>query len=175
MERGLKRPKALKCHIFLDWDDTLFPSRWFKESAVENLVPDLFLELDIKLAVVLLHLSLIGCTRVITNASMAWFEATSELVPTAKKMIHVTSARDLYQHQYDDPKDWKTGVFEHFADPGDSVYSFGDNDRDHRDEHELCVYFKEDPSLNDIMSQLDLLMSLDLCDMQGIINLEELI
>ena len=175
MENGSKKLKTPTHRIFLDWDDTLYPSTWYRECGEQRLTINLFQELDRKLATVLLHLSLIGEIRVVTNASMTWYEATSDLVPTAKKMIHATSARDLYQFQQNDPADWKTGVFKFFKYPGDIVLSFGDKAHDHRDDHELCVYFKENPSLNDIMLQLDLVMSLDLRDLQGIINLEELL
>jgi hypothetical protein len=120
--------------ILLDWDDTLFPTTWFKES---KKCYSKLRELDAKLSELLGTLCNYGKVVVVTNASIAWFRETVSSLGITKGYfdskkegkIEVISARDRHGRHCLDRSEWKRRVFQRAILSGtfSSVISIGDS------------------------------------------------
>lgn len=136
--------------IFIDWDDTLFPTTWYiknklniKSNNQNNLSKyiEFFKELDITLLDFLQNNSKFGKIIIVTNASMAWINKSMLVLPKSsifiKKNIKVVSARDSFG-KYKNIYLWKQYAFENEVDSFfkniksiHNLISIGDADYEH--------------------------------------------
>ena len=178
-------PIMEKTLIFVDWDDTLFPTEWVRTSNVDLNYPSIetvqmFGELDKLITDMIINMTFLGSVLIVTNGSSGWVNICLNVLPNFKQIIEgeaisVTSARDLFSHEHK-TNEWKKLTFkiffnEHFNES--VVYrilSFGDSDAEHEAVQELKNYNNEGnkqkriigsikfikyPSLNDLINQLE--------------------
>jgi hypothetical protein len=108
--------------IILDWDDTLFPTEYFKTRTDmllnHKLIPE---EINLKLRTlasniikVITSANTCGYVTIVSNASMGWlklcFQVIPEIIPIMQS-ICVISAQDNFKHRSDDPAKWKEWTF----------------------------------------------------------------
>lgn len=170
--------------IFIDWDDTLFPTEWIKTSDVDLGNPNeamisMFHELDILITDMIINMLFLGDVLIVTNGSNGWVNGCLNVLPNFKQIIEndaitVTSARDLFQNEHD-KEQWKKLAFkmffnEHISNTVGShhILSFGDSEDEHTAVIELKTYnvienqnriiksvkFIKYPSLNQLVIQL---------------------
>jgi hypothetical protein len=106
--------------IFIDWDDTLFPTSWIMEKNVDLINPlsrlkysDFFKRLDDELSEALKTMISLGEVVIITNALTEWVQLSLSILPKTKKVmkhISVVSARQRYQNKAD-MTEWKKHTF----------------------------------------------------------------
>jgi hypothetical protein len=171
--------------IFIDWDDTLFPTDWIHttDAVLNNPTTELismFHNLDVLVTDMILKMMFLGDVLVVTNGSNGWINQCLNVLPTFKELIDhgaikITSARDLFELEHD-KEQWKRLTFkmffnEHISDTkGDHhILSFGDSTDEHEAVLELKSYnvvqdqnrivksirFKKYPDLNQLVSQLE--------------------
>jgi len=176
--------------IFIDWDDTLFPTDWVQSSNVNldspnNTTIEMFHELDKLITDMIVNMIMLGNVLLVTNGSQGWVDKCLRILPNFKEIVDddiitVTSARDLHQHNHQ-TKEWKRLTFqmffnEHISDlEGEHhILSFGDSSHEHEalmelKEHNIVnnqkrilksVKFIKDPSLNQLVNQLELVRML---------------
>jgi len=110
--------------IFLDWDDTLFPTNWTVKNNINlmnstdfNSVEQYmtyYHELDRILIKLLLLLVKYGKIIIVTNAMPEWVKSSSLVLPQTcniLKKIKVISARASYQCHSQNMIDWKKLAF----------------------------------------------------------------
>ncbi len=176
-----------KILVFIDWDDTLFPTEWIKTSDVDLNNPNeesiaLFQELDKLITDMIVGMVFLGDILIVTNGSSNWVNQCLNLLPNFKQIIEgevisVTSARDLFskEHKYDNWKKLTPQMFfnEHISTKEGifKILSFGDSEAEHDAVTELKVYnpienqkriigsikFMKYPSLNQLVMQLQLI------------------
>lgn len=124
--------------IILDWDDTLFPTEFFKTriNMLQNhkLIPE---EINLKLRTLASDIiNLItcaktcGCVTIISNASLEWLELCFQVIPEIIpliKTISIISAQDNFKHKSDDPAKWKEWTFYHYINSSIELYNQQDN------------------------------------------------
>ena len=173
-----------KTLIFIDWDDTLFPTDWIKSSNIDlhnpnDVLISMFHELDTLITDMTVNMLLLGDVLIVSNGSESWVRMCISILPNFKQIvdsdaISVTSARDLFQSEHGLEK-WKDMTFkmffnEHISDiEGDHhILSFGDSMYEHLAVTKLKDYnpvenqnrivksikFMKDPTLNQLVSQL---------------------
>lgn len=95
--------------IIIDWDDTLFPSSWIKDTT--NLIK--LNDIDHSLTLLLETMKQLGNIIIVTNASMSWIEKSKNYLTFSRPIlddIEFISARDKYSKKYS-TEDWKKQVF----------------------------------------------------------------
>jgi len=173
-----------KTVIFIDFDDTLFPTEWVQSSNININNPNetlisLFSDLDTLITDMVIKMTFLGDVLIVTNGSSSWVNNCLKVLPTFKQVIDngavsVTSARDLFQDEHDKGQ-WKRLTFqlhfnEHISDHEGRhhILSFGDSSAEHDAVLELKNYnakenqeriiksikFIEQPSLNQLVVQL---------------------
>ena len=173
-----------KTLIFIDWDDTLFPTDWIQSSNIDlknpnDVLINMFHDLDILITDMIISMLLLGDVLIVTNGSESWINVCISILPNFKQIvdndaISITSARDLFQDEHES-KMWKDIAFqlffnEHISDTeGDHhILSFGDSEYEHLAVTKLKNYnpvknqnriiksikFIKDPTLNQLVSQL---------------------
>jgi len=107
--------------IFIDWDDTLFPTKWIvmnninmnkPESIVHNEI--YFKELDRLLYTSLKTISKYGKIYIVTNALLSWIRTTSLALPNTYNLLKqftIISAREYKGKISKSPMDWKILTF----------------------------------------------------------------
>jgi hypothetical protein len=111
--------------IIFDWDDTLFPSEYFKTRINmlqnHNLIPkNIKLELRTlasNIIKVITNAKSYGNVTIISNASMKWLQLCFDIVPEIipiLRTINIVSAQDNFKHQSSDPAKWKEWTFYHY-------------------------------------------------------------
>lgn len=177
--------------IFVDWDDTLFPTEWTKTSNVDLNDPstetiNMFNELDKLVTDLIVNMVPLGSILIVTNGSESWVKCCLNVLPNFKQIIDhdvisVTSARDLFSEEHE-VDDWKKLTFKMFFNEHIStiegtfrILSFGDSESEHRAVSELKTYLPVDnqnriigtikflkyPSLNDLVTQLQIVKMLN--------------
>lgn len=176
-----------KTLIFVDWDDTLFPTEWIKTSDVDLNNPnetaiEMFAELDKLITDMIINMNFLGNVLLVTNGSSNWVNICLNVLPNFKQIIEgevisVTSARDLFskEHHLDNWKKLAFQIFfnEHISDNKGNfrILSFGDSEAEHEAVMELKTYnpienqkriigsikFVKDPSLNQLVTQLQVI------------------
>lgn len=105
--------------IFLDWDDTLFPTSWVMNSKI-NLNDekiknnDIFNKLDAHITGLIEAYKKYGKVIIVTNAMKNWIRESTSILPKTYKIIssiNVISARELYQTKSNNVFDWKKNAF----------------------------------------------------------------
>jgi hypothetical protein len=115
--------------VFIDWDDTLFPTTWVNKNQIniKNIKNyKIFIKLDEYIFMLLSKIKKKCNIIIITNALKKWIENCISLLPQTKGLIcthnfnsnnncknkiNVISARENYQHIYGSPIDWKIHTF----------------------------------------------------------------
>lgn len=95
--------------IILDWDDTLFPSSWIKDTT--NLIK--LNDIDHSLASLFEKMTELGHIIIVTNASMSWIQKSKDYLTFSRPLldnIEFISARDEYSKKCS-VQDWKKHVF----------------------------------------------------------------
>jgi hypothetical protein len=115
-------PKKIINVIIFDWDDTLFPTEYFKTRIDmlynHKLIPD---EINLKLRTLASDIiKLITCAKlcgnvlIISNAKSEWltlcFQVIPEIIPILNT-INIISAQDNFIHLSNDPAKWKEYAF----------------------------------------------------------------
>jgi len=170
--------------MFIDWDDTLFPTEWIKTSDVNLQDPNdtmisMFHELDILITDMIVNMLFLGDVLIVTNGTSGWVNGCLNVLPNFKQIIEneaisVTSARDLFEAEHD-KEQWKKLAFkmffnEHISNTvGDHhILSFGDSEDEHTAVIELKTYnvienqnriiksikFIKYPTMNQLVTQL---------------------
>lgn len=134
--------------VFIDWDDTLFPTSWIVDNRIDLNKTEyrskyiiLFSELDNVLYDFLKKVTKYGKVIIVTNASMSWIKTSLKILPNSSKFIlkniKIVSARDMYGKHKDVFK-WKQFAFEKevnsfFKKKSDvhNLISIGDADYEH--------------------------------------------
>lgn len=134
--------------IFIDWDDTLFPTTWVMNNHInlsdkQNKVKyySLFSELDDILYKFFIKTMNYGTIIIVTNASRNWINVSMEILPKSSSIINnnikIVSARDRYSDTHTVFK-WKELSFKDEADGFfyhdtqiQNIVSIGDADYEH--------------------------------------------
>ena len=114
--------------IFLDWDDTLFPTTW-SLNQIEMSSKDLK-KFDHELSKFLNMLRRYGKIVIVTNGSTEWFKSTISYLKITKKInIKVISASELYGKYSNNPTKRKMRVFHEILDRSKfiNIISIGDS------------------------------------------------
>lgn len=124
-----------KTIIFIDWDDTIFPTTWYtNHKNVLSNVDSILKTYDSKIYLLLSKIVKLSKVYIITNASLGWIYKSSELIPKTHglmiKSIKVISAKDKYMKEFpSDPNMWKQKCFEKLVDSKYNNYiSIGDSE-----------------------------------------------
>jgi hypothetical protein len=144
----------------IDWDDTLFPTSWFKKnnislynkSSVDN-YKLYFMELDNTIEKILYKLNKNGKIYIVTNANLKWINDCLNELPFTKDIIDanqikILSARDLYSKKYLNIMEWKKNTFKNIVnsiinyDKCTNIISIGDADYEYYGLLELDNHIK---------------------------------
>ena len=121
--------------IYLDWDDTLFPTTWYNTNRITDLHIQKF---DMNVHDFLLQLQKHGDIIVVTNAAISWVLEAKKILENTNKIlekINIVSARDKYSKYSDNPVEWKRMAFEdcindYGKDNISNIMSIGDSDQE---------------------------------------------
>lgn len=166
--------------IFIDWDDTLFPTSWILDSNInienpEEPIISMFQALDSIISSLIIELNDNTNTRIliVTNATNEWIDKCLQFLPFFKMSIidegitSITSARYLYQKDENDlTTQWKHHAFDMLCRENESrhIVSLGDGESEHLAVQNLkndqriigSIRFHKNPTLNQLMSQLSI-------------------
>jgi hypothetical protein len=140
-----------KTIIFIDFDDTLFPTDWVLASNINvdnpnDVMIEMFNDLDMLISDVVLKMKILGNVLIVSNGSNSWIHSCLNVLPNFKQIIDlnvvsVTSARDLFGNEHD-KQQWKRLTFKILFDQHmgniegrHHILSFGDSE----DEHDAVV------------------------------------
>jgi hypothetical protein len=169
--------------IFIDWDDTFFPTTWVFNKGVELLDPKIreeyskiFRDLDILLHKFLVKLSQYGKIVIITNAMTEWVQLSGSLLRNTHqimKNIPVLSAKQNYKHKTLNQKLWKTMCFEdtvqiyanqykisNIISIGDALYEYDalvnlyKKQKQHHERYLKAIQLTKNPTYNKLYEQL---------------------
>lgn len=114
----------MKNTIFIDWDDTLYPSTWVHNNNIDctnkediNKYKLFFLELDKSITNLLEILTdnNDNAVYIVTNANKKWVELCLSTLPKTKEIIEkdviILSAKDNYNQKTNSIMDWKVLTF----------------------------------------------------------------
>ena len=183
--------------MFVDWDDTLFPTTWLKIIGIDILNPsadmiNMFESLDRLISEAIIKMRASGSIKIVSNGSNIWLQACLGVLPNFKEItetdvVSMVSARDLFADQDNFPEDWKIIAFKILHDGRNpkKIISFGDSEKEHeaatklKNENNLIgnVKFIDKPTLNQLVTQLEILTLLYLdfieIDTDKVFNLQE--
>jgi len=163
--------------IIFDWDDTLFPTKWFIKNNIDlNESYDAqkygmyFKNLDNVLSKLLQKCYALGNVIIITNAMPIWIETSVNILPKTKntiKNIKLISARKNYQFSCK-MTEWKKMAFEkennkkfiNILSIGDALYEYNALINLHNKSNDVLlksVKFVNDPSNDVLLDQLNVL------------------
>jgi len=114
----------MKNIIFIDWDDTLFPTTWINNNNIDcknkediNKYKLFFLELDKSISNLLEILTdnNDNVVYIVTNANKKWVELCLSSLPNTSSIIDkdvtILSAKDMYNQKTNSMMDWKILTF----------------------------------------------------------------
>ena len=114
----------MKNTIFIDWDDTLYPTTWVHNNNIDctnkediNKYKLFFLELDKSITNLLEILTddNDNAVYIVTNANKKWVELCLSILPKTKEIIEkdviILSAKDNYNQKTNSVMDWKVLTF----------------------------------------------------------------
>lgn len=163
--------------LFLDYDDTLFPTTVIKKQKDENINLD---ELDKQIYDLLNKLTNLCKCCILTNASVQWYSySINKYMPLTANFIQngeicFISARNLYEKEFDSPILWKlyamNNLIKNYLDSSteiDNIISIGDSNIDRDAFYMLDLsnyncnkkYIKllDNPTINVIKKQIDII------------------
>jgi hypothetical protein len=120
---NLEKKFNLKTIIYLDADDTFFPTSWCNKNMINlnsqesiNEYKLYFIELDKTVSDFLLHLKKYAQIFIVTNANIKWIKSFLNVLTTTRKVImenniRIVSARDIYSKTLSSPTEWKINTF----------------------------------------------------------------
>ncbi len=127
---SLKSPNTRQIIIF-DWDDTLFPTEYFK-TRIEMLQNHALIPPEINLNLrtiasniikVITNAKLCGNVSIISNATIVWLQLCIDVIPEIIPLlqtINIISAQDNFKQlsndTSNDPEKWKVWTFYHHID-----------------------------------------------------------
>lgn len=125
---NLKKNKIYLTNIFIiDWDDTLFPTTWITNNAIDLNSPThvalykvYFIELDKTISNLLKTLNEMGDVYIVTNANIGWIKTCLTVLELTRGVIiqnkiRIVSARDAYSANYNSPTEWKVLTFQNIV------------------------------------------------------------
>jgi hypothetical protein len=115
-----------KTLFILDWDDTLFPTKWAFENNINLLVSTqrdqymiYFQELDRVLSSFLKTVTKLGKVIIVTNALIDWINISSVMLPQTYQLlrkVRIVSAKGTYRSVSNNIMDWKIMAFRDIID-----------------------------------------------------------
>lgn len=149
--------------IFLDWDDTLFPSSWVIQNNIDLInsfnkskyIP-LFKDLDKTIYNFLKNLQKYAKIIIITNALLSWIQYSLDVLPKTSQIItsiRIISARQLFQNKYSDIMEWKKQTFKYVINKENNkgkimnIISIGDAEYEYKALIDLYKSYKEKKKL----------------------------
>lgn len=163
--------------IIFDWDDTLFPTKWFIKNKINlELTSDkikygkYFEYLDSSICKLLNLCNKLGHVIIITNAMPEWIYTSVNILPKTKKIIKnlkIVSARKNYQNMCN-ITEWKKMAFEkennkkfiNIISIGDAMYEYNALINLHDTKNNVLlksVKFVSDPSNLILLDQIQVL------------------
>jgi len=174
-----------KTLFILDWDDTLFPTKWAFENGINLLIPTrrdqymmYFQELDRVLSGFLRTVTKLGKVIIVTNALIDWVNISSVVLPQTYQLLRkvkIVSAKGTYRTISNDMMDWKIMAFRDIIDDEFknsslmNVISIGDAEYEHQalvaltqSNFDKIKYLKsfrliKDPTYEQLIEQVELL------------------
>lgn len=173
-----------KTLFILDWDDTLFPTKWTFKNGINLLIPSkrdqcivYYQELDKVLSIFLQTLTKHGRVIIVTNAAKDWVSISSVVLPQTSellKRIKIVSAKETYRTKSSNSMDWKTMAFRDIINYefknsllmnvisiGDAEYEYQAlialNKLNHPVKYLKSIRFMENPSHDVLIDQLQVL------------------
>ena len=180
---GIKQKKNHNSLFIFDWDDTLFPTSFLvnediiNEENISEEIKKLFFKLE-EIVVNILNFAIYkGDVYIITNSSFSWFNFSSDkYLPNLKnvlKKIKIISSRDEYESIYPgENKIWKEKAFLNLRNKINNclvtnIICFGDSfielesgkilSSKLNESFYKAIKFKENPSIEDLIKQLNLI------------------
>ena len=173
-----------KTLFILDWDDTLFPTKWALKNGI-NLIQTsnhdeymiYFQELDNVLSRFLKTVTKHGKVIIVTNAAKDWVGISSIVLPRTYhllKKVKIVSAKESYRHKSTKIMDWKIMAFRDIINHefknssimnvisiGDAEYEYQAlialNKKNHKIKYLKSIRFLENPSHDILIDQLQVL------------------
>lgn len=123
--------------IIFDWDDTLFPTEYFKTRMEmlhnhELIPPEINLNLRTiasNIIKVITNAKLCGNVSIISNATIEWLQLCIDVIPEIIPLletINIISAQDSFKQlsndTSNDPEKWKVWTFYHYIDYTIKIY-----------------------------------------------------
>jgi len=115
-----------KTLFILDWDDTLFPTKWAFENNINLIIPAqrdqymiYFQELDRVLSSFLRTVTKLGKVIIVTNALIDWINISSVVLPQTYQLlrkVRIVSAKGTYRNKSNNIMDWKIMAFRDIID-----------------------------------------------------------
>ena len=191
---NIKKNKSI---IYLDWDDTLFPTSWIQQNNINVYnTTDLYtaktmMDIDDNIYNFLSWIQKYGKIIIVTNAALEWLDHLGLILKKTKKIfnkIKIISARDQYSKQSNDPTEWKRLAFKSCTlncKNVSSLMSIGDSDYEriaimklrHDVDNKInikSVKFISDPCIKKISSQCKVLKEMMdyICGMKMDLNVD---
>lgn len=120
---NLEKKFNLKTIIYLDADDTFFPTSWCNKNMINlnsqesiNEYKLYFIELDKTISDFLINFNKYAQIYIVTNANIKWIKSCLNVLTTTRKVImenniRIVSARDIYSKTLSSPTEWKINTF----------------------------------------------------------------
>lgn len=172
--------------VFIDWDDTVFPTSWVFDKNIELLDPQVrakysktFRKLDTLIYNFLKKIERHGKIVIITNAMPEWVQLSGSLLRNTNKIIRrlpVLSAKQKYRTKTKNQKIWKTMCFDdtvksyanrrkisNIVSIGDAIYEYDalvslyKGQKGHRDRLLKAIQLTRYPSYHQLYEQLDIM------------------
>lgn len=163
--------------IIFDWDDTLFPTKWFIKKKINlnkqydyDKYNSYFKHLDNIVYNLLSICTNLGNVIIITNAMPEWVYTSADILPKTKKIIRtikIISARQNYQHTCK-ISEWKKMAFKkenkkqfiNIISIGDALYEYNALVNLHKKTNDVLlksIKFVGDPTNVTLIDQLQVL------------------
>lgn len=155
--------------FILDWDDTLFPTKWFITNKMFFTITPEFIELDKILYKLFYKLFSLGTVIIVTNAYSSWLKASSVLFPNSSEFIlktKIISTRGKFKSQsLINIFNWKKIIFKEESKKYHNIISIGDAEFEYYaliniNNNKLLksIRFIQNPSIKILIDELNTLL-----------------
>lgn len=179
----------------IDWDDTVFPTAWTQDIAINLDKPtpetvNMFTHLDQLILNLVISLQELCQVKIVSNGSVKWINKCMKVLPQFSQIVHmgivdIMSARDLCSDCTDSKRDWKIMTFKicvsqtledaHKHD-FQHIISIGDSSDEHNALMELGDYDDNKPRKARVLKSVRLMRRPDLNEVvQQLQELEEML